>query len=282
MKYSVITMSLLAGYLSLLPVHVTADDDKPTARTVLKVCADPNYQPFSSKDQSGYENRIAELIGESMGLPVEYTWFPQRMGFIRNTLRKELPGGEGHLCDLVMGVPKEFELAVPSKPYLSSTYSLVVSEAGKLGELKAANALPFLNETLQGDFKIGITERSPGSVWLAKYAMHEQMAPYIAQSGDPNEFPGQPMLDDMLAGKIDGAIVWGPTAAHFVKQGKSKLRLIPMRNERGVQLEFDISTAVRFGEDEWEEQVNKVLEENAPKIQAIMEEFGIPVVNQEG
>src|SRR5215469_4410600 len=65
-------------------------------RSELKVCADPNNLPFSDEKKEGFENKIAELIGAELGLKVEYTWFPQVVGFVRNTLRS-------HLCDLVMG-----------------------------------------------------------------------------------------------------------------------------------------------------------------------------------
>ncbi|MEZ5477228.1 MAG: quinoprotein dehydrogenase-associated putative ABC transporter substrate-binding protein [Thiolinea sp.] len=256
---------------------VLADDDTVAVRKALKVCADPNYQPFSSRDQSGYENRIASLIGEALQLPVEYTWFPQRMGFVRNTLRKENPDGDGYLCDLVMGVPNSFELAVPSQPYLHSTYALVVAKEGKLGQVESPTALPAMADSVQ-QVKVGITERSPGSVWLAKYGLYDWMSPYVAQSGDPEEFPGQPMLEDLLAGKLDAAIVWGPTAAYFVKQGQGKLSLLPMQSEPGVRLDFKISTAVRFGEDDWEAEVNRVLDAHAAQIQAIIQEYGIPVV----
>ena len=276
-RLKLISVSLLISVLSVNTV--VADDDAP--RTALKVCADPNYQPFSSKDLSGYENRIAAIIGESLNLPVEYTWFPQRMGFIRSTLRKENPDGKGHLCDLVIGVPKGFGMAATSKPYLRSTYGLVVSTAGKLAPLESAQQFPELAAKTDG-LRVAVTERSPGSELMAKYGLFDEIAPYIAQSGDPNEFPGQPMLEDLLAGKVDAAIVWGPTAAHFVRTAGDKLKMFPLASEAGVRFDYEISAAVRYGEDEWEEQVNRILEENAPKIQAIMEEYGIPVVKSDG
>ena len=54
---------------------------------VLRVCADPNNLPYSNQRLEGFENRIAALVAERLGATIEYTWWAQRRGFIRNTLR---------------------------------------------------------------------------------------------------------------------------------------------------------------------------------------------------
>ena len=38
----------------------------------------------------GFENKIAELMAQRLGVQVDYTWYPQSMGFVRNTLRAQL------------------------------------------------------------------------------------------------------------------------------------------------------------------------------------------------
>ena len=62
----------------------------------------------------GFENRIAELFAQKLGWKLEYFSFPQRMGFIRNTLRFKLPGEE-YRCDLVIGVPAEYDQVSPTR-----------------------------------------------------------------------------------------------------------------------------------------------------------------------
>src|SRR5690348_12011240 len=54
---------------------------------VLHVCADPSSLPQSNDRGEGYENKIAEALARDLGKKVQYTFFPQRMGFVRNTLR---------------------------------------------------------------------------------------------------------------------------------------------------------------------------------------------------
>src|SRR5437763_14318924 len=64
------------------------------ARSELRVCADPNDLPFSNDKGEGYENKTAELVGRELNLPVRFVYFPQVIGFVRNTLR-------ARTCDVI-------------------------------------------------------------------------------------------------------------------------------------------------------------------------------------
>src|SRR5919199_1371240 len=89
------------------------------AERSLRVCADPNNLPFSNRSGEGFENKLAELLAADRGAALEYTWWAQRRGFVRNTLR----AGE---CDVMMGAPMGYELALTTKPYYRSAYVFVV------------------------------------------------------------------------------------------------------------------------------------------------------------
>src|SRR5690606_5361260 len=88
------------------------------AERPFRVCADPNNLPFSNAAEQGFENALAELLAAELGATVEYTWWAQRRGFIRNTLN----AGD---CDVVMGVPAGYELVATTQPYYRSTYVFV-------------------------------------------------------------------------------------------------------------------------------------------------------------
>ncbi|WP_298608629.1 quinoprotein dehydrogenase-associated putative ABC transporter substrate-binding protein [uncultured Thiothrix sp.] len=279
------TLSYLALSLCLIFTSTLQAEDASPARTALKVCADPQYMPFSNQEGKGYENRLAQLVAAELKLPLEYTWFPQRLGFIRNTLKKEQPDGEGFLCDLVMGLPTGYELTATTDPYMQSTYALVVRSDGKLASLKQATELLTSPPANPDEIKIGITESGPGAEWLAKYQLHQYMAPYPAQSGDPADFPGKHLLTDLLAGHLDAAIVWGPTAAYFTSyhQDGRNLSLLPLKSEPGVRFNFPISAGVRLGEKAWKEQVNTILKSKKAEIQQILQtEYHIPLVDDTG
>ncbi len=127
----------------LLSVFATVTGERVIAAEggAFRVCADPNYLPYSNRNGDGFENKLAKLLASELGVPVEYTWFPQRMGFIRNTLRAEHPTREGYLCDIVMGVPHGFELAITTKPYYRSTYALVIVKGRGLDDINSAQDL---------------------------------------------------------------------------------------------------------------------------------------------
>ena len=68
-----------AGLALLLAGPAAAQQQIPdlVATDALRVCADPANMPFSSHDKSGFENKIADLVGAELKLPVRYYWLPQ-------------------------------------------------------------------------------------------------------------------------------------------------------------------------------------------------------------
>ena len=41
----------------------------------LRVCADPGNLPYSDDQGGGFENKIAKLLAEDLGVQLEYTWY---------------------------------------------------------------------------------------------------------------------------------------------------------------------------------------------------------------
>ena len=140
-----------------------------------------------------------------------------------------------------------------------------------------------MDQKRKQSLRIGVSERSPGAQWLAKYGMFEQMTPYVAQSGDPNERPGELMENDLRSGKLDAAILWGPIAGYIAGHSKSnKLRVVPLRSEPDVKFHYAISAGVRFGEKEWKNQLDEILKRDSKKIQTLLDEYNVPLVDEEG
>ena len=126
-----------------------------------------------------------------MNLLVEYTWFPQRMGFIRNMLRSRGPDGECK-CDVVMGAPAGLDLAITTAPYYHSTYALVHVKGRGLDDVRSVEDLMALEPARRDKVRFGLAERNPGTVWLAKHAMLDQISiAYASQHGDPEVQHGQ-------------------------------------------------------------------------------------------
>lgn len=264
---------LLAGGTAL------AQDGAPP-RKALRVCQDPDNLPFSNTKGEGIENRIAEAFGKALGLPVTYYSFPQRMNFVRNTIRYKLPG-EDYPCDIIMGVPVGFDQVSVTKPYYRSTYAMVFARGKGLDDVKSADDLLKLDRARLAKLRIGVYDRSPASEWLGKHGLIENGVPYQMLNADPAQYPGEIIERDLAAGRIDVAIVWGPIAGFFAKRVKQpELTVVPMKSEPGVKFDYQMAMGVRYGEREWKQQVESLIESQRGEIAAILKEYGVPVVDE--
>ncbi|MDM0073280.1 substrate-binding domain-containing protein [Variovorax sp. J2P1-59] len=256
-----------------------AAQDAPAKRTALRVCQDPNNLPFSNVKGEGIENRIAEVFGKSLGLPVTYYSFPQRLAFIRNTLKFKLPG-QDYPCDIVIGVPAGYDQVSVTKPYYRSTYALVFPKGKGLDQVASGEDFLKLDPARLAKLRIGVYDRSPASAWLNKHNLVEQGVPYQVMNADPAQYPGEIIEKDLASGKLDVAIVWGPIAGYYAQRVKTPaLAVVPLKSEPGVQFDYQIAMGVRYGEREWKQQVEGLIESNRSQIQAILKEYGVPIVD---
>ncbi len=273
--------------LAVLTVHAQPQaqaqaqaQDAPAPRTALRVCQDPNNLPFSNDAHQGIENRIAEVFGKALGLPVTYYSFPQRLAFIRNTLRYKLPG-QDFPCDIVMGVPAGYDQVSVTKPYYRSTYALVFAKGKGMDQVATAEDFLKLDPARLKSMRIGIYDRSPASDWLVRHQLVDQGVPYPIMSPDPAQYPGEIIEKDLASGKLDAAIVWGPIAGFFAQRVKQPaLQVVPLKSEHGVTFSYQMAMGVRYGEREWKQQIEGLLETQRPAIQAILREFGVPLVDE--
>ena len=275
--------ALLVGILAALVVPLVAAQAPPSAdvpeRKALKVCQDPNNLPFSNTGGEGFENKIAELFGRDLGLPVSYYGFPNRMNFIRNTLRYKLPTDD-YPCDIVMGVPAGFDQVSVTKPYYRSTYSLVYPKGKGLDAVHSSDDLLALPRDRLATLRIGLYDRSPASQWLARHDLVDRGVPYPMMNADPAQYPGQLIERDLEQGKIDAAIVWGPIAGFFAQRAHSpELVVAPMRSEPGLAFDFAMAMGVRYGEPAWKQQVEALLVKHRSEIQAILRDYGVPLLD---
>ena len=273
------TAALAAVVLSISP-FLTAHADETDK--VLRVCQDPNNLPFSNTNGEGIENKLAELFAKKLGWKLDYFSFPQRMGFIRNTIKFKLPG-TNYRCDIIMGVPSGFDQVATTKPYYRSTYALVFPKGKGLDNVKSKQDFLQLDPKQLKKLKIGLYDRSPASQWLSRRGLLELAVPYRMMNADPNQYPGEIIEKDLAAGKIDVAIVWGPLGGYFAKKIKEpELSIVPLTSEPGVNFQYEMAMGVRFGENEWKAQVDKFLDQSKPEIDAILREFYVPLLDETG
>jgi quinoprotein dehydrogenase-associated probable ABC transporter substrate-binding protein len=250
----------------------------------LRVCADPDNLPLSNSRGEGYENKIAEQLANDLGRKVEYTFFPQRRGFVRNTLRMKDPQTQQFKCDVIIGVPKGYELTATTRPYMRSTYALVFRHRPELADLQKADDLLKLSREQLGALRIGVFGRSPGADWLLRNNLMERAVMYSPQSGDPAENPAHTVERDLDADKIDLAILWGPMAGFLVGKHADApaWRAVPFALDREIKFDYEISMGVRFGEKEWKDTLDQSIASHEDSVRGILTSFRVPLVDAEG
>jgi quinoprotein dehydrogenase-associated probable ABC transporter substrate-binding protein len=276
-----------AGNLLLLICALSCTDHKPTTAAatvpqfkrpagVLRVCADPNNLPFSNDRGEGFENKIAELLARDLNERVEYTWWAQRRGFFRNTLKSGV-------CDVVIGVPSGFEMALTTKPYYRSTYVFLYRKDRGL----KVNSLddPILKTVRIGVQMIGDDfSNAPPAHALSRRNIIQNVRGYTLYGDYSQHDPPARIVDAVAKGDVDVAVVWGPLAGYFAKQSRVPLEVVPVSpqiDQPFMPFVFDISMGVRRGDQDLKDQVEQVMERRRGEINRILEEYRVPRVDIE-
>ncbi|MBY6152848.1 substrate-binding domain-containing protein [Vannielia litorea] len=264
------TLTYAAGLALMLATAAGAQTSDLVSKTAFRVCADPANAPMSMQDGSGYENRLAELFAEKLELPVTYTWFPMATGFIRQTLR-------ANRCDVVMGYAQGHELVLNTNHYMTSVYTLIVPDGSDLAGVERLS-----DPALQGK-RIGIIAGSPPATHMARNGLIGKAKPYNLNVDRRVESPTEDMLNDLEAGDIDAAILWGPIGGPLVKQEHTRMKVIPLlKEELPPRLFFRITMGVRLGDKVWQRKLNSLIRRNQDEINAILTEAGVPLVADMG
>ncbi len=277
------TAAVAAALLLGFAAGARAETQPAAGGDVLRVCADPNNMPLSNRNGEGYENRIAELLARDLGWKLEYTWFPQRMGFIRNTLKARDPDQDRFKCDLVIGVPVGYELTLTTPAYYRSTWAMVIPKGKGLDGIHAPEDLLKLDPARLKELRFGLVGRSPPTDWLLKNNLIDQAVPFATQSGDPEAYPGEMIDHELAAGHIDIAFAWGPIAGYFAKHAKAPgMTVVPFPPNPDIQFDYKIAMGVRFGEKTWRDRIASLIAHDQKQIDAILLTYGVPLLDDQG
>jgi mxaJ protein len=245
----------------------------PSETHLLRVCADPNNLPFSNQRGEGFENKIAELIARELNAKVEYTWWAQRRGFFRNTLK-------AGACDVVMGVPGGFEMALTTSPYYRSTYVFVTRKDSKL-KIRSFDD-PILRKVKIGVQMVGDDfSNTPPAHALTARKIVDNVLGFTLYGDYSQENPPARIMEAVATGKVDVAIVWGPLAGYFAHKERVPLEIVPVSPQIDgpyLPFVFDISMGVRRGDQLFKDELEKILERKRAEIESILDSYGVPRV----
>ena len=241
----------------------------------LTACADPNNLPFSNQAQQGFENKLAEMIASDLHAKLNYVWWAQRRGYVRNTLNERK-------CDFWPGIGSNVEMVATTRPYYRSTYMFVSRASEKLTGLT-------LDDARLKKLKIGVqmvgndATNTPPAHALASRGIIANVRGYMLYGDYSKPNPPAEIVRAVERGDVDVALVWGPLAGYFAAQSPVPLRLEPVTPwmaDMQWPMQFDISVGVQKNDQKLLKQIDGVLERRHADIARLLRAYHVPLVEQ--
>jgi len=262
-----LSLSLSLAWLWLAVATTAA----PLQARELRVCADPNNLPFSDRQQQGLENRLVALLARDIGAQLQYTWWAQRRGALRNTLN-------AGRCDVVPGIASSIEGLATTRPYYRASYVFLARAGTPWAQIESFDD-PRLRQARIGVQLIGDDgANTPPAHALARRGITGNVRGYMIYGNYARQAPQAAIAEAVAGGQIDVAVVWQPTAAYFAQRQPVPLHLAPVTPWLdGPQwpMAFDISMGVRREDVALRQALDAALLRNRDAIQALLAEFGL-------
>lgn len=243
------------------------------ATPVLRVCADPNNLPYSNQQQQGFENHLAAMIGNDLGMTVSYYWYPQRSAFFRKTL-------EADLCDVVMGVPTGMQEVSETRAYYVSSYAFLSRRDRHLH-------ISSLDDPQLRRLRIGVhilgdeDDNLPPVHALIGRGIVRNLVGYSIFGNLDEVNPSADLIRAVVHRDVDIAVVWGPLAGYFARHSAVPLELTPIETDPKnpeLPMAFSIGIGVRPQDSVLRQQLDAELQRRQPQIQELLASYGIPEV----
>lgn len=234
---------------------------------VFRTCADPHDMPFSTAQKDGFENRIADLLAHKLGKSLDYTWYPDSVGFVRNTLA-------AYKCDVIMGMPQGNDLVQVTNPYYRTAYALIAKSGHGLDGVDTLE-----DPRLKGK-RVGVVAGTPPSTNMALNGLMTSAKPYPLVVDTRVETPAATMMQDLVKGDIDAGVLWGPLAGYYARAAGTPVSVVPLVKETsGPPLVYYIGMGVRPTDQEWKRVLNNLIRENRGEIEHIILAYGVPLLD---
>jgi mxaJ protein len=249
-----------------LIVAIAASMSGVCAARELRVCADPDNLPYSHRDGSGFENRIAMVVARALDATPVFVWLPQGRGYIRKTLN-------ARLCDVVMGVPDHFDPVRATRPYYRSTYVAVTRAGFAFRQFDD----PALKDVTIGVQLVGddLAATPPGHA-LARHGLVDNVRGYTVY-GEGRQ--GERMVRDVAQGQLSVALLWGPQGGYFAARMPQPLDVSPLAQPAdlpGVPFEYAIAMGVRKSDAALQRELDDALVRSQGAIDAILRAYNVP------
>lgn len=236
----------------------------------MRVCADPNDLPYSNEAEEGFENRIAEIVADELGAHLSYVWYPRRRKFVQQMLR-------AGRCDLVMGVSDSSSKMLTTLAYYRSSYVFVYPQ-------NAAFDITSFDDQELKDLRIGVQVGGgllPPNKALANRGLTENLKGYPIVGDYAEDNPLSPIINAVASGEVDLAVAWGPIAGYFAQHQDVPLKIVPVSPQFEppfLPMVFSIAIGVRHGDRDFARLLNRAIVKRWDDIQAVLEDYGVPLL----
>jgi mxaJ protein len=243
-------------------------------RPVLRLCADPNNMPFSDRAERGFDNQIGALLAHELGATPRYYWWAQRRGFVRNTL-------SAGTCDVMVGAMPGMARVRTTLPYYRSTY-VFVSRRDRHYDIASFDD-PRLRSLRIGIHVIGADYNSlPPGVALAARRIVGNVVGYSIYGNYADESPPSKLVEAVVRGAVDVAVVWGPLAGYYARRSTVPLSIVPVADRDavpGIPFIYDIAVGVRPGDGILARRIERALARRRTDIRHILQAFSVPLAS---
>jgi mxaJ protein len=239
----------------------------PAQAKPLRVCADPDYLPYSNRAGEGFENKIAEATAKMLGTTVEYTWastrgkggFPQ---FLADTL-------DANKCDVIMSLPYGSREARTTQPYYTSSYVFVFKKKNNYN-------IESMDSPVLKKLRIGFEEDTPVEDAVKIRGLFPKSTHFDV--GENSEASPDDMLKAIQDARIDVLITWEPAIGNFL--GKhADLEVVPVPNDRALgppeQFAFPMAMGVRESDETLQNALNEVIAKHKAELTSILNRHGV-------
>ena len=238
----------------------------PTAAWDLRICANPDGAPYSQRDLGGFDNRIAQIVAEELGVEAVFEWMSDHR---MRTAQRNLHAGR---CDVVMGVMEGQQGFMTTHAYYRTTYVVVTHADTPATASLDDPALAVMRIGLKGG---GRTITPPG-IGLVRRGLQRNLVNY-----DVGARPGvaeTEMLQALAEGTLDLAILWGPMAG-MVAGDRDVALLTPEIDIPFLPMFASISIGVRPRDEALRDALNVALARRWEEVQAILEGAHVPLLS---
>ncbi len=234
----------------------------------LVACADPSVPPFSQRDEAGFDNRIAKILGDELGATVRFEW----VALDRTLTVQALRSGE---CDMVVGVADGAAGMLTTITYYRSPYVFVYRTAEPYD-------VSTFDDAILRELRIGV-QPADGPHYLALLGrglrdnITLEVRDAIAGGGDD---PLAPAVAAVAEGTIDVAVLWGPAAGYYAARQSVPLTVtpVPLFEPPLVQMYVNMTVGVRIGDETLRDLLDVAIVKGWDEIQAVLAEYDIPML----